>query len=115
MTEERYHLYIAPFTNETAQQAFREKYARATPDYVMVYRKEECPERFKEMTDAELHLLPSDGIKWLNGANTTIIQEFVAEHMEAQERANRKFMEAFEKELKAEREKLLQQKGSDAG
>ena len=110
MTEERYHLYLAPFNSETAQIALNEKYARATPDYVMLYNKGECPKGYKEMTDAELHLLPKDGLKWLNEINILVIQEFYKARMDEMERANRKFMEEFEKELQAEREKLLKQK-----
>ncbi len=110
MTEERYHLYLAPFNQGTAQIALNEKYARATPDYVMIYNKGEKPEGFKEMTEAELHLLPPDGLKWLREVNVVIIQVFYKERMEEMERANKKFMEDFEKELQAEREKLLKQK-----
>lgn len=110
MTEERYHLYLAPFNSETAQIALNEKYARATPDYVMIYNKGECPEGYKEMTEEALHLLPKDGLKWLNEVNLLVIQEFTKERMDEIERANRRFMEAFENELKAEREKLLRKK-----
>ena len=110
MTEERYHLYLAPFNKDTAQIALNERYARATSDYVMIYNKGEKPEGFKEMTEEDLHLLPPDGLKWLNEVNVIIIQVFYNERMEERERANRKFMEEFEKELQAEREKLLKQK-----
>lgn len=111
MTEERYHLYVAPFNQETAQIAMNERYARATPTHVMIYRTNpECPEGFKEMTDEYVHLLPADSMKWLQETNSVIIQQFIARRMEENERANRKFMEEFERELEIERQKLLKQK-----
>ena len=111
MTEERWHLYVAPFNSETAQIALTERYSRATSSHVMIYRvNPECPEGYKEMTEEELHLLPTDSLKWLLEVNTIIIQRFINERMEEQERANRKFLEEFERELQIEREKLLEQK-----
>ena len=108
--EERYHLYVAPFNAETAKIALEERYSRATNTHVLIYNMKECPEGFKEMTEEDLHLLPNDSLKWLREVNTIIIQQFITQHMEEQERANRKFLEEFERELQIEREKLLQQK-----
>lgn len=111
MEEVRYHLYVAPFTQETAQIALNEKYARATPSHVMIYNtNSECPAGYKEMTEDDLHLLPDDSLKWLYETNNVIIQQFVAMRMEEQERANKKFLEEFEKELEIEKQKLLRQK-----
>lgn len=111
MTEERYHLYVAPFNKETAQAALNEQYARATHTHVMIYRTNaECPKGFKEMTDDDVHLLPADSLKWLKETNNVIIQAFITQRMEEHERANKKFMEDFERELEIERQKLLQQK-----
>jgi hypothetical protein len=99
MEEVRYHLYVAPFTQETAQIALNEKYARATPSHVMIYNtNSECPAGYREMTEDDLHLLPDDSLKWLYETNNVIIQQFVAMRMEEQERANKKFLEEFEKE-----------------
>ena len=111
-TEEvRYHLYVAPFNSQTAAIAMEQRYARATSTHVMIYNTGECPELFKEMTDAELHLLPKESLKWLREVNTIIIQQFIAERMEEHERANKKFLEEFEREMQKEREKLLEQRG----
>ena len=111
MTEEKYHLYVAPFNNETAQIALNEKYARAASTHVMIYKTGgECPKGYKEMTDADIHLLPTESLKWLREVNGAIIQQFVKDRMEEQERANKKFLEEFERELEIEREKLLQRK-----
>jgi thioesterase domain-containing protein len=112
--EERWHLYLAPFNSETAAIAMAERYARAMPTHVMIYNeKDECPDGFKEMTEETLYLLPVEDRKWLKEVNNIIIQQFIVRHMEEQERANKKFLEEFERELQKEREKLLQQ-GSEA-
>ena len=115
MTEERWHLYVAPFTPETAEIAMNERYARASASHVMIYRiNPECPEGYKEMTEADVHLLPSDSLKWLREVNNIIIEQFISEKMEEQERANKRFLEEFEHELQVEREKLLNNQESDA-
>ena len=108
MTEERWHLYVAPFNSETAQAALNEKYSRVTVSHVMIYRTNpETPDGYKEMTSDELGLLPVDSLKWLQEVNNVIIQQFISEKMEEQERANKAFLAEFERELEAEREKLL--------
>lgn len=111
MTEERWHLYVAPFNAETAQIALTERYSRAAATYVIIYRTNpETPEGYKEMTEDDLGLLPTEALKWLREVNVVIIQAFINEKMEEQERANRQFQEEFERQLQIEREKLLQQK-----
>ena len=115
MTEEKYHLFVAPFTETTAAIAMSERYALATASHVMIYRTNpECPESFREMTEENLHLLPDESLKWLREMNITIIQDFRNRKMEEQERANKKFLEDFERELEAEKQKLLQQRGDRA-
>jgi hypothetical protein len=87
VTEERWHLYLAPFNSETAAIAMAERYARATPTHVMIYNeKDECPDGFKEMTEETLYLLPVEDRKWLKEVNNIIIQQFICyiEKLDAQ-------------------------------
>lgn len=113
MTTETYRLYAAPFNSETAQAAMNSEYARATPTHVIVYSTGEKPKGFKEITKETLSLLPKEDMKWLAEINRGIIQDFVKKHMEEQERANKQFLEDFERELEKERQKLLSEQAGD--
>lgn len=114
MTEVRYHLFVAPFNERTAAVALSERYALVTASHVMIYRENpDCPEEYREMTEENLHLLPKDSLTWLREVNNTIIQTFISQKMEEQERANRAFLEAFERELEIEKQKLLQERGDE--
>lgn len=112
MKTEKYHLYVAPFNEETAGIALNEAYSKATKTHILVYRKGKCPDGYKELKEENLHLLPASDVKWLKEINMLLIQQFMMKNREREERANQKFFSEFERELQVEREKLKQQEES---
>ena len=105
-TTERYHLYAAAFNRETAEIALNEPYSKASKTHILIYRKEGCPEGYKEIKDADVFMLPSTDQQWLGEVNKMLIQRFLIEHREERERADKKFLEELERELENERRKL---------
>lgn len=106
---EKYRLYVAPFNQETAKVALSEPYAKASKSHILLYKKGKKPDEYKEITDENINLLPAADRKWLQEINVKLIREFMLKHREEEERANKKFLEEFERELEAERKKLSEQ------
>lgn len=106
MRTEKYRLYVAPFNQETAKVALSEPYAKASKTHILLYKKGKKPDEYKEITDENINLLPAADRKWLQEINVRLIQEFVLNHREEEERANKKFLEEFERELQIEKQKL---------
>lgn len=114
MKTEKYHLYVAPFNEKTAEIALNEAYSKATKTHILIYRKGKCPDGYKEMKEADLYLLPASDAKWLREINMMLIQKFMMKNREKQEKANIKFLNDFEKELEIEREKLKKQESTES-
>lgn len=106
MKAEKYRLYVAPFNQETAKVALSEPYAKASKTHILLYKKGKKPDEYKEITDENINLLPAADRKWLQEINVRLIREFMREHREEEERANKKFLEEFERELQIEKQKL---------
>lgn len=106
MRAEKYRLYVAPFNQETAKVALSEPYAKASKTHILLYKKGKKPDEYKEITDENINLLPAADRKWLQEINVRLIREFMREHREEEERANKKFLEEFERELQIEKQKL---------
>lgn len=106
MKTEKYHLYIAPFNQESVEVALSEAYSKASKTYVLVYKKGKKPEGYKEITDENVHLLPKADRKWLLEVNVEVMKAFVEKHKQEAERAQKNFLEEFERELDNERKKL---------
>ena len=111
MRTEKYRLYIGMLTPENITTALNEAYSRATKTHVLIYKQGKGPEGFKEITDADVFRLPNADLKWLKEVNMAVIQKFMLQHEEKQRKAEKKFLEEFEKELQKEREKLSKQDG----
>lgn len=106
MRAEKYRLYVAPFNQETAKVALSEPYAKASKTHILLYKKGKKPDEYKEITDENINLLPAADRKWLQEIDVRLIREFMREHREEEERANKKFLEEFERELQIEKQKL---------
>lgn len=106
MRAEKYRLYVAPFNQDTAKVALSEPYAKASKTHILLYKKGKKPDEYKEITDENINLLPAADRKWLQEINVRLIREFMREHREEEERANKKFLEEFERELQIEKQKL---------
>lgn len=106
MRAEKYRLYVAPFNQETAKVALSEPYAKASKTHILLYKKGKKPDEYKEITDENINLLPAADRKWLQEINVMLIREFMRNHREEEERANKKFLEEFERELQIEKQKL---------
>lgn len=109
MKTEKYHLYVAPFNQESARAALEEAYSKASRTHVLIYKKGKKPEGYKEITDENLHLLPDADRKWLYETNIEVMRTFVAKHKKEAEKAQKNFLEEFERELEVERKKLKDQ------
>lgn len=114
MKTERYRLYVGVMGKENIQTALNEAYSRATKTHILIYKKGKCPDGFKEMREEDTYLLPASDIQWLKEVNMTLMQEFLKKNQAKEERAERKFLDEFEKELQIEREKLAKQESGDA-
>lgn len=106
MKAEKYRLYVAPFNQDTAKVALSEPYAKASKTHILLYKKGKKPDEYKEITDENINLLPAADRKWLQEINVRLIREFMRNHREEEERANKKFLEEFERELQIEKQKL---------
>ena len=107
--KETWRLYVAPTRRDTMRTALNEAYAKASGTHVLIYKQGKKPNGFKEITDAEIELLPSADKEWLRETNLEVTKLFIAEHEAEVQRAGMKFLSEFERELAVEREKLAQQ------
>lgn len=106
MKEERYHLYVGMLNPISIKIGLDEAYSKVTKTHVLIYKKGECPKGFKEIAGADYYRLPMSDRKWVQEANAAIMRLFLMEHREEEERAGKKFLEDFERELQKEDEKL---------
>lgn len=111
MKTEKYHLYIGMLNPENINTALNEAYSRATKTHVLIYKQGKAPEGFKEIKETDMFRLPNSDLEWLKEVNMAVIQKFMIQHEAEKRRAEKKFLEEFEKELQKEREKLSKQDG----
>lgn len=111
MKTEKWRLFVAPTRQDTMKTALDEAYSKASGTHILIYRKGKCPAGYREMKDENLGLLPAADREWLNEVNMTVIAAFERRHAAEQERADRQFLAAFERELEEERRKLSEAGG----
>lgn len=108
---EKYRLFAATTRNDTMRTALDETYSKASGTHILIYKKGKCPAGFKEIKEPDIHLLPSADREWLREVNLVILKAFEKKYAEEEEKANKKFLNDFEKELESERRKLQEQGG----
>ena len=102
----KYRLYAAIADQSTVKTAMEAQYSRINGKYALVYKRGKAPAGFKEITGKIMELLTDTDRQWIQETNANIMMRFAAEHEEAQRKGIRKFAKRFEDELKAEREKM---------
>lgn len=106
MKKVRYNLYAVKLSQDALAAAERERFYRAGPTHILVYRrtgKNRIPGAVA-VKDAAL-LSPAEAA-WLRECNMTLLQEFANAHVESNAGAMREFVSSFQEELKRERKKL---------
>lgn len=98
-------LMWAPTTMETAEAAQDYQFHRIDREIVLVYGKKESP-LLLPATDKNLQFLTDEEKLWLKDAIDTVTAE-IGERRKAKAMQNDlAFMDAFERELRAERDKM---------
>ena len=72
----RYRLYAMKVTPENMSLAHQERFARITPEYVLVYTKHKHTV-FAEITDENVKILSDKDRQWLMDCNMALIAEEV--------------------------------------
>ena len=72
----KYRLFALPYTAETMKEAERERFVRATADYILIYtNKRKKPENCAEITENEVYRLTGPETMWLYDCNVALILE----------------------------------------
>lgn len=101
-----YRLYAMRMSDDSISKAVGERFNRITPDYVLIYTDGEKPDNSVLLKDADASRLTDGDQRWLLDCNMVVIAEEAKKHEAefSQELSER--IDALEKFLKAEKEKL---------
>lgn len=99
----KYRLFALKYGRSAMEIASRERFSRATPDYILIYSDQDGPEGAVEITEAELGRLSASDSQWLFDCNAALISEETERRMpEILAELSRK-LEALGAELEAAR------------
>ena len=72
----KYRLYASPYSAEALKNAERERFVRATADYILIYTtRRKKPENSVEITENEVYRLTGPETMWLYDCNVALILE----------------------------------------
>ena len=102
----KFRLYALHVTGENVAKAEQARFCRVTPEYILIYSSGRKPYGSVEITQSELKRLTANDQLWLQDCNAALIVERTLEKQSeiAADLSGR--MDALERELKAEKEKL---------
>jgi len=102
----RYKLYAMKVSQEGLRIAEREQFSMVTPTHILIYRRpwRKTPEGVKVVA-SDIRLSAKE-TEWLRECNFSIMRAFAEEHEQTATAGMESFVDAFERELMAEREKL---------
>ncbi|WP_298021034.1 hypothetical protein [uncultured Dysosmobacter sp.] len=106
MKKIRYKLYAMKVSQEGLQRAERERFFMVTPTHILIYRRpwRKMPEGVKAVAP-DIRLSEKE-TEWLRECNLSIMRAFAEKHEQTAAAGMESFVDAFERELMAEREKL---------
>lgn len=107
MRSETYKLFLAPYSVSALETAMSVPFSRATNHYVLIYKRGNRPSaEFKQMGLEQIRMLGKRDMEWLHDVNMEIATDFLRRHSAEEKRAAEKFLQEFQNELEAEKEKL---------
>ena len=111
MIKETWKLYKAEADENSIAEAMKQEYARISGEKVLIYCRGKKPNGFTNVKDE--HTLTKEETAWIGESNIAIMTAFSEKHRKEREKAERSFLERFERELEKEREKMKENEGNE--